>query len=129
MLESIYEQKMILAAYATEHEGIIMLNSNQLDIARKIRLALKPVEEITKIISTSSTCISVVIPLIKILEKALNKHNDNAGILIMKIEMLSSIQHQFNNTEEISELSIATILDLRFKDKLFMKPICKKVSH
>ena len=79
MLESIYEQKMALAAYATEHGGITMLNHNQLDIARKIISALKPVEEITKIISTSSACISAIIPLIKILEKALNKHEDDAG--------------------------------------------------
>ena len=62
-----------------------MLNYNQLDIA-KITL-LKPVEEITKIIFTSSVCISAVIPLIKILEKALNKHNDDADILTMKTEM------------------------------------------
>ena len=58
MLESIYEQKMALAAYATEHRGITLLNHNQLDIARKIISALKPVEEIMKIISTSSACIS-----------------------------------------------------------------------
>ena len=32
MLESIYKQKMALAAYATEHGGITMLNSNQLDM-------------------------------------------------------------------------------------------------
>ena len=71
MLESICEQKMALTAYATEHGGITMLNNNQLNIARKIILALKPVEEIMKIVSTSSACISAVILLIKILEKAL----------------------------------------------------------
>ena len=52
---------MALAAYATGHEGITILSNNQLDIARKIVLALKPVEEITKIISTSSACISAVV--------------------------------------------------------------------
>ena len=93
-----------------------MLNNNQLDIARKIILTLKPVEEITKIISTSLACISAVIPLIKILKKGLNKHDDDIGILTMKNEMLSSLQ---DNIEEISELSMATILDPRFKDKIF----------
>ena len=62
---------MTLAAYATEHGGITMLNNNQLDITRKIILALKPVKEIMKIISTSSASISAVILLIKILEKVL----------------------------------------------------------
>ena len=32
MLDSIYEQKMVLAAYATEHGGITMLNNHQLEI-------------------------------------------------------------------------------------------------
>ena len=54
-----------------------MLNNNQLNI--KIVLALKPIEETTKIISTSLACISAVIPLIKI-KKTINKHNDDAGI-------------------------------------------------
>ena len=79
---------MALATYATEHGGIRMLSSTQLDMARKIIPALKPVEEVTKIISTNSARISAVIPLVKILEKALNKHEDDAGILTMKAEML-----------------------------------------
>ena len=45
----------------------------------------------------------------------------------MKIKMLSSIQHRSDNTEKISELSIAIILDPRLKDKLFMK--AEKISH
>ena len=106
-----------------------MLNNNQLDIARKIILARKPVEEITKIISTSSACISAVIPLIKILEKALNKHDDNAGILTIKAEMLSSLQCRFDNIEDISELGIATILDPQFKDEFFTKPETKQSAR
>ena len=129
MLESIYEQKMALAAYATEHGGITMLSSNQLDMARKIISALKPIEEITKIISTNSACISAVIPLVKILEKALNKHEDDADILTMKAEMLKSLQCRFDNIEEIDELSIATILDLQFKDKYFTKTETKQSTR
>jgi len=33
---------MALAAYATEHGGITMLNSHQLEIVRKVILVLKP---------------------------------------------------------------------------------------
>ena len=106
-----------------------MLSNNQLDIVRKIILALKPVEEITNIISTSLACISTIILLIKILEKALNKHDDDAGILTLKTKMLSSFQHRFDNTEEISELSIATILDSCFKDKFFTKAETKQSAR
>ena len=126
MLESIYEQKIALAAYATEHGGITMLSSNQLDMARKIILALKPIEEITKIISTNSACISSVIPVVKILEKALNKHEDDAGILTMKAEMLKSLQRRFDNIEEIDELSIVTVLYPRFNDNFFTKTETKQ---
>ena len=49
----VYKQKISLAAYATEPGVITMLNSNQLNIARKIISAIKPVEKITKIVSTS----------------------------------------------------------------------------
>ena len=91
---------MALAASATEHGGITMLNNNQLDIVRKITLALNPVEEIMNIISTSSVCISAVIPLIKVLEKALNKHDNNADILIIKTEMLRLLQHRFDNIRD-----------------------------
>ena len=57
-----YEQKMVLAAYATQHEDSTMQFD---DIARNIISALKPVEKITKIISTSFACISAVIPVMK----------------------------------------------------------------
>lgn len=71
------EQKMALAAYATEHGGITMLNSHQLEIVQKLISLLKPIEEFTKMISTNSACISAVIPLVRILERMLNKHDDD----------------------------------------------------
>ena len=102
---------MALAAYATEHGGIIMLNSHQLEIVRKVILVLKPIEGVTNIISTNSACISAVIPLVRILEKMLNKHDDDAGIRTMKSEMMASLQCRFEHIEQMEELCIATILD------------------
>ena len=72
MLQTVYEQKMALAAYATEHGGIIMFTPNQIDLTRKIIAALEPVEEITKMISKDSASISMLIPLVKILEKLIS---------------------------------------------------------
>ena len=45
MLNSIYEQKMALAAYATEHGGITVLSSHQLEIVQTLISLLKPIEE------------------------------------------------------------------------------------
>lgn len=50
MLQRILEQKMALAAYATEHM-IIQLTSYQLELVAKIVAALSPIEEVTKSIS------------------------------------------------------------------------------
>ena len=110
---------MTLAAYATEHGGITMLTPNQIELTRKIIAALEPVEEITKMISTDAASISVLIPLVKILQKALSKHDDDSGIQTMKIEMLTSLEIRFDDIEESELLLIATCLDPRFKNKFF----------
>ena len=87
MLQTVYEQKMALAAYATEHSGITMLTPNQTDLTRKIIAVLEPVEEITKMISKGSASISMLIPMVKTLEN-FNKHEDDSGIQTMKGESL-----------------------------------------
>ena len=111
---------MALAAYATEHGGITMLNSHQLEIVQKLVSLLKPIEEVTKMISTNSACISAVIPLVRILERMLNKHDDDdAGIRTMKSEMLTSLECRFNHIEQIEKLCVAIILDPRFKHHFF----------
>ena len=61
----IYTQKMALAAYATEYDSISMLTTHQLELVRKIIAVLKPVEEITKLISTEAASASVLIPLLR----------------------------------------------------------------
>ncbi|XP_065891626.1 zinc finger BED domain-containing protein 4-like [Dysidea avara] len=121
MLQTVYEQKMALAAYATEHGGITMLTPNQIDLTKKIIAVLEPVEEITKMISKDSASISMLIPSVKILEKAFNKHDDDSGIQTMKGEMLKSLETRFDDIEESELLLIATCLDSIFKDKFFSR--------
>ena len=116
MLQTIYEQKTALAAYATEHGSITMLSPNQIELTRKLIAALEPVEEITKMVSTDTASISVLIPLVKILKKALSKHDDDSGIQTMKLEMLTSLERRFDDIEESQLLLMATCLDPRFKD-------------
>ena len=70
ILQTIYKQKMTLAAYATEHGGITMVTTpNQIELIRKLVAVLEPVEEITKMISTDAASVSVLIPLVKILQR------------------------------------------------------------
>ena len=114
MLQTFYEQKMALAAYATEHSGITMLTPNQTDLTRKIIAALEPIEEITKMISKDSASISMLIPMVKTLEKTFNKHEDDSGIQTMKGEMLKSLETRFDNIEESELLLVSTCMDPRF---------------
>ena len=94
MVKSVIEQKMSLAAYATE-TGIVTLSPTQLDLAEKIVAALLPVEELTKSVSADCTSISVIIPLVKMLSKTLQKHRNDSGVRTMKNEMLRSLNRRF----------------------------------
>ena len=124
MVESILEQKMALAAYAAEN-NIAQLTPMQLEIARRMVLVLSPVEEITQSISKETATLSVVIPNIRVLLRSWEKQDDDQGIRTMKGEMIKSLKTRFAGVEENRLLSIATIVDPRFKDKFFASNIIK----
>ena len=125
MLQSIYTQKMALAAYTTEYDSINMLTTHQLELVRKIIAVLESVEEITKLILTDAASASVLIPLLRALEKSLSKHHVDSVIQTMKSEVLSSLKRRYADVEEHEELIIATTMDPRYKDKFFSKPTTK----
>ena len=102
-----------------------MLTTHQLELIRKIIAVLEPVEEITKLISTDAASASVLIPLLRALEKSLSKHHDDSGIETMKSEMLSSLKRRHADVEEHEELISAIAMDPRYKDKFFSKPTTK----
>ena len=119
MLTSILEQKLALAAYATEN-SIPNLTSHQLDLVSKVVTVLAPVEEITQMISTEVAPVSVLIPLVRGLMKTLEKHHINdSGVRTMKGEMLVSLKRRFADMEHKEYLLLAIILDPRYKNKFF----------
>ena len=124
MVESILEQKMALAAYAAEN-SIAQFTPTQLELAKRIVVVLSPVEEITQSISKETATLSVVIPNIRVLLRAWEKNHDDQGICSMKGEMIKSLKSRFVGIKENRLLSLATILDPRFKDKLFASSIIK----
>jgi len=105
-----------------------MLNSHQLDLVKKIIATLEPVEEITKMISTYVAATSTLIPLLGALEKSLTKHHDDSGVQTMKSKMLSSLKRRFADVEENEVLIIATVVDPRYKDKIFAKLATKELA-
>ena len=92
---------------------------------REIALVLSPVEEVTQSISKETATLSVVIPNICVLLRSWEKQDDDQGIRTMKGELIKSLKSRFAGIEENRLLSIATMLDPRFKDKFFASNISK----
>ena len=124
MIQSILEQKMALAAYAAEND-IPQLTASQLEIARKMTLVLAPIEEITQAISKQTATLSLVIPFIRVLLKSWEKEDDDRGIRTMKDQMIQSLKSRFAGIEDNQLLSVATLIDPRFKDHFFDNNIVK----
>ena len=116
MLQQIIEQKVALAAYATEY-SIVQLTSHQLELATKVVSALSPIEEVTKSISADAASISVVLPFVRIPSKTFGEYHDDHGVCTMKREMNALLERRFSDAEGNENLLIATILDPRFKEK------------
>ena len=70
MVKSVVEQKMALAAYASE-TGIVTLSPPQLDLIDNIIASLSPIEELTKSTSADCASVSLIIPFVKMLSKTL----------------------------------------------------------
>jgi len=73
MLRSIVEQKMALAADATEGPIPVLTTSN-LEIPDKIITVLSPIEEITR--TCQKIVLSLIIPLVRALTKKLEQSDD-----------------------------------------------------
>ena len=118
MLQQIIEQKVALAAYATEY-NIPQLMANQLSICGKVITVMTPIEEVTKSISADAAAISVIIPFVCIIAKLLDINDGDRGVRTMKSEMKLSLTRRFSAIEENDLLIVATLIDPRFKNRFF----------
>ena len=63
---------------------------------------------------------SLIIPFVQPFRLTLEKHDDgDRGIRTMKADMLASLNRRYGNIETNATLTVATLLDPRFKDKFF----------
>ena len=124
MLQRLMEQKMALGAYASEYT-IPQLTPRQIDIANKVIKVMTIIEEVTRSISADAATVSVIIPFVRIVSKSLSQSDDDTGVRTMKNEMKSSLMRRFADVEDNQYLTVATLLDPRFKDKFFTHPSIK----
>lgn len=94
-----------------------MLSADEIDIAKEINLILKPFEAATKELCGENYITgSKVIPLIHCLIKNCEQIVvNNPTVVQLKSALLDNLQRRFGRMEEIQILSIATLLDPRFK--------------
>jgi len=97
--------------------GPIMLTAEEIDLAKEIILVLRPMEVATKELCGQQyvTC-SKVIPLINcLIKKTEGITLLNPIALSLKNAMLENLDIRFGRMEDIGLLTVATILDPRFK--------------
>ena len=92
------------------------LTATQLDLAGKVVKVLGCVEEITKSISTETTSTSLIIPFVQALCNIGENDDNDRGVRTMKADILASLNRRYGNIEANTILTIATLLDPRFKD-------------
>ena len=73
--------------------------------------------------STDTASASLIIPMIRGLQKSSYNHVGDHGIYTIKTDMLSALRKRYAAVEDNSILSLATLLDPRFKDRLFSSAV------
>lgn len=116
MLQSLFAQKRVLAAYSADHKLPATFTSHQWVLIENILSLLAPFEQLTKEISSDAT-VADVIPLIAALKCLLSKEVEtDHGVKTMKSTLLESVSTHFTEIYSDPMHFIATILDPRYKD-------------
>lgn len=119
MLQRLLEQKNAVNLYSVEHGKIDSLQSNEWVIAKNLTSVLSFFYEATLELSFDNACISIVIPLISLLNRKLQVRyeSDNEMMTKMKNSLYESMNNRFSSVKKLPSLMVATLLDPRFKSK------------
>lgn len=116
MLESLSDQSRVLQLYALEQRAFTTLTVDQWELLEKVLEVLQPFEEITKEVCYDESSISLVIPSVSVLKKALLEKNEaDETMQILKACLFHSIDERFTYLYTSEPHTIATVLDPRFK--------------
>ncbi len=119
MLQRLLEQKKAITAAGVELEVPIELTSANWALAEKAMKVLQVYEEATREASGDYSSASVVIPVVNSIMRSLEVSDSDTGVMKMKRGMLASLKHRYENMESNEYFAIATLLDPRFKLRVF----------
>ncbi|XP_060931918.1 zinc finger BED domain-containing protein 4-like [Limanda limanda] len=117
MLESLFSQKRVLAAYVADYDLPSTFTSYQWLLIENTLSLLAPFEQITKKISSSDASAADVIPLLAALKRLLSKEAEtDYGVKTTKSALLEAVNKRFSQADSEPLFCIATVLDPRYKD-------------
>ncbi|GBP78624.1 Zinc finger BED domain-containing protein 4 [Eumeta japonica] len=121
MLERLLEQKTAVNLYSVEHDRIDTLSSSDWELMKNLTQVLKFFYEATLDLSFDNACISIVIPLIALLNRKLQFRDENESEVMrsMKTKLHESMNRRFAYVQGHAALITSTLLDPRFKKHIF----------
>lgn len=105
----------------------IRFYNNEWDLMAKVVSVLRGFMEATEMLSSSQASISQVIPLVTIIAESLKNTNNSSdhGVKTLKSKLKDALAKRFDQKELDNKYAIATLLDPKFKDKLFQSKWAK----
>ena len=119
MLERLAEQQKAINLYSVERGGIETLTTEDWELVGRVVKILQPFHAATLQLSADDVCISIIIPLVAMLQGKLQTTTEDRGLLQMKAALRDSLQRRFAPLKSLPPVAAAMILDPHFKDAYF----------
>jgi len=95
MLERLAEQQKAINLYSVERGGIETLTSPDWELVGHVVKILQPFYAATLELSADDACISIIIPLVAMLQGKLQTTTEDRGLLQMKAALRDSLHRRF----------------------------------
>lgn len=135
MLERLDCIKDSLSLYASNNK-IEQFNADDWTLIQELVKVLKPLEDITKKLSSQNTCISDVIPLVRALNKIYDEDEIQESLNISVSAVLNfvsalknELDYRFSEMDKNVLFQVATFLDPRYKGKFFSEILIKEIKE
>jgi len=124
MFQRFLELKQAVILFLSEEDEFDTLSAEEWDDISIVIKLLKPLYDVTlELCSEKHTSSSKVIPLINILKKSYSQIDAERGLAKdLCAAILNEFKNRFKDVEQAHYLALATLLDPRFKNKLFENP-------
>ncbi|XP_022834999.1 zinc finger BED domain-containing protein 4-like [Spodoptera litura] len=133
MLERLDCIKDSLSLYASNNK-IDQFNADDWTLIQDLVKVLKPLDDITKTLSSQNSCISDVIPLVRALNKIYDEIQESLNISVPSVldfvsALKNELDYRFSEVDKNILFQVATFLDPRYKSKFFSDILIKQIKE